>query len=214
MAIDAGCPRCTTPVVVFDETAAECPEHGLVEPLWRPDVADYDHFARMITPPTVPGAGLPTYLPWPLSPGWAVTDFGWVGASSRRTACVTTTTGTTDLDGEVELSLVVEEPGVGLGARCAGVEAIDPGPSMTRGPAAVSVRAEGRPVKLWSVQPEDEQPLERAVFAGESGGRWLWLVVTPAPAALLLRDEWLLADVTGFGPQALAMPFGERRSSW
>ena len=94
------------------------------------------------------------------------------------------------------------------------MEAIDPGPSMTRGPAAVSVRAEGRPVKLWSVQPEDEQPLERAVFAGESGGRWLWLVVTPAPAALLLRDEWLLADVTGFGPQALAMPFGERRSSW
>mgnify|MGYP006193077999 CR=1 FL=1 len=27
----------------------------------------------------------------------------------------------------------------------------------------------------------------------------------PGSAALLLRDDWLLADVTGFGPEALEM---------
>jgi hypothetical protein len=52
------------------------------------------------------------------------------------------------------------------------------------------------------------------VFAGEADGRWLWLVMKPASAALLLQDDWLLADVTGFGPEALEMPFGGPRPAW
>ncbi len=56
--------------------------------------------------------------------------------------------------------------------------------------------------------------LARAVFAGEADGRWLWLVMRPASAALLLHDDWLLADVTGFGPEALEMPFGGPRPTW
>ena len=56
--------------------------------------------------------------------------------------------------------------------------------------------------------------LARAVFAGEADGRWLWLVMKPASAALLLHDDWLLADVTGFGPEALEMPFGGPRPAW
>ena len=64
------------------------------------------------------------------------------------------------------------------------------------------------------VDDVDAEPLERATFAGESDGRWLWLVMRPASAALLLGDDWLLADVTGFGPEALEMPFGGPRPTW
>ena len=60
----------------------------------------------------------------------------------------------------------------------------------------------------------DDDLLARAVFAGEADGRWLWLVMRPASAALLLHDDWLLADVTGFGPEALEMPFGGPRPAW
>ena len=60
----------------------------------------------------------------------------------------------------------------------------------------------------------EDELLARAVFAGEADGRWLWLVMRPASAALLLHDDWLLADVTGFGPEALEMPFGGRRPLW
>ena len=60
----------------------------------------------------------------------------------------------------------------------------------------------------------DGDVLARAVFAGEADGRWLWLVMRPASAALLLHDDWLLADVTGFGPEALEMPFGGPRPTW
>jgi len=60
----------------------------------------------------------------------------------------------------------------------------------------------------------EEDPLARAVFAGEADGRWRWLVMKPASAALLLHDDWLLADVTGFGPEALEMPFGGPRPGW
>jgi hypothetical protein len=63
-------------------------------------------------------------------------------------------------------------------------------------------------------QLTDGEVLARAVFAGESDGRWLWLVMRPASAALLLHDDWLLADVTGFGPEALEMPFGGPRPAW
>ena len=60
----------------------------------------------------------------------------------------------------------------------------------------------------------EEDLLARAVFAGEADGRWLWLVMKPGSAALLLQDDWLLADVTGFGPEALEMPFGGPRPAW
>jgi hypothetical protein len=141
-------------------------------------------------------------------------------------ATVTTTVGTSDLDGEVEVTIVSEEPGIGLGSRCAGTTYDDPGPQISNGPPAIRVRAGGRTVPLWLVEdhlddhdaqsgnPSDDELLARAVFAGEADGRWLWLVMKPASAALLLHDDWLLADVTGFGPEALEMPFGGPRPGW
>ncbi len=39
-------------------------------------------------------------------------------------------------------------------------------------------------------------------------GRWLWLVLRPASAVLLLRDDWILVDVGAFGPELVALSFG------
>jgi hypothetical protein len=203
-----------------------CATHGRVDPLWRPHRADYDSFAELVSRSN----DLPTYLPWPMSPGWSISDFGCVGSAGKVRATVTTTVGTSDLDGDVEVTIVSEDPGVGLGARCAGTSYDDPGPQISNGPPSIHVRAGGRSVSMWLVDdlvdpPRSDDPLAalsvteddllaRAVFVGEADGRWLWLVMRPASAALLLHDDWLLADVTGFGPEALEMPFGGRRPAW
>jgi hypothetical protein len=188
-----------------------CHVHGAIDPLWRPDHADYAGFADLVSRID----DIPTYLPWPMSPGWSISDFGCVGADRVR-ATVTTTVGSSDLDGEVSVTIVSEEPGVGLGARASGTPYVDPGPQLSQGQPAVYVRAGGRTVPLWLVDGHDagDELLAQAVFAGEADGRWLWLVLRPASAALLLHDEWLLADVTGFGPEALEMPFGGPRPTW
>ena len=221
MPLAASCPRCASPVT-GEGLSFACTVHGPIEPLWRPEQADYDSFADLVGR----SDDLPTYLPWPMSPGWSIADFGCVGGPDRVRATVTTTVGTSALDGEVEVTIVSEEPGVGLGARCAGTTYDDPGPQISDGSPAIHVRAGGRTVPLWLVEDShdemdlpsgdgpDHDVLARAVFAGEADGRWLWLVMKPASAALLLQDDWLLADVTGFGPEALEMPFGGPRPSW
>ncbi|MFL6160231.1 MAG: DUF6758 family protein [Marmoricola sp.] len=210
MSLAASCPRCTSPITEADG-AFSCTVHGTIHPLWRPQVAGYDAFAELVDRTQ----DLPTYLPWPMSPGWSIADFGCVSAADRTYATVTTTVGTSDLDGPVEVTIISEDPGVGLGARCAGTAYGDPGEQIGLGPHAIRVRAGGRAVPLWAVDSSlDDDLLAKSVFAGEADGRWLWLVIRPASAALLLRDDWLLADVTGFGPEALEMPFGGTRPSW
>ena len=55
---------------------------------------------------------------------------------------------------------------------------------------------------------------DRSVFAGEADGRWLWLVLRPASAMLLLRDDWILRDVSAVGPPLVEMPFGGPPPPW
>ena len=73
-------------------------------------------------------------------------------------------------------------------------------------------------VPLWSVSTVsargDDRELDRSVVAGEADGRWLWVVLRPASAILLLRDEWILRDVSGIGPPLVEMPFGGPSPSW
>jgi hypothetical protein len=210
VSLAASCPRCTSPVTETDE-GYSCRKHGAIPPLWRPGVADYTAFAELVGRV----GDLPTYLPWPMSPGWSISDFGCVASATKALATVTTTSGSSDLDGPVEVTIVSEDTGVGLGARCAGTPYDDPGEQVGHGPHAIHVRAGGRTLPMWAVDARDDDDLlAKAVFAGEADGRWLWLVIRPASAALLLRDEWLLADVTGFGPEALEMPFGGPRPAW
>ena len=189
-----------------------CHDHGVVVPLWRPATATYEAFAEHLQR----AGDFPTFLPWPLSPGWSIADFGCVappGGQARAT--VTSCVGNSDLDGVVEVTVVSEEAGVGLGSRVAGTTQSDPGLEVRTTRPVVKVRLEGYSVPLWLVStPPTGHELDRTVFAGEAQGRWLWFVMRPASAALLLHDEWLIADVAGFGPELVEAPFGGSPPVW
>ena len=221
MPLAASCPRCTSPVTGEGESFA-CTVHGRIEPLWRPAQADYDSFAELVGR----SDDLPTYLPWPMSPGWSIADFGCVGTERVR-ATVTTTVGTSDLDGEVEVTIVSEEPGIGLGLALRRHDVRRPGAAdqqrATRDPRAgrwthgAAVAGRGRRGRVRAPRRRVRSTTTCSPVRcspGEADGRWLWLVMKPASAALLLHDDWLLADVTGFGPEALEMPFGGPRPGW
>lgn len=210
-----GCPRCPTPVARVGEGGSwACPDHGLVRPLWRPAEASYEAFVAHLDQ----ADGFPTYLPWPLSPGWEVTDFAVVGDERGATATLACVSGPSELDGPVDVLVVAEEAGVGLGARCAGTTSADPGSEAGDGPPAARLRIGSQPVPLWPVtwwgdgQPEGEW--DRSVVVGEAAGRWLWLVLRPASAILLLREEWQLRDVSGLGMALVEVPFGGPHLRW
>ena len=208
--LHAACPRCDHPSVEVGG-GWTCPTHGSVDPLWRPAEASYDAFAGHLQ-----HAGrFPTYLPWPMSPGWMITDFGVVVGPDGAIATVTCCSGTSALDGPVDVFVVAEETAVGLGARCAGVTHDDPGPEVVAEQPAVRVRIGSQSVPLWAISTSSASlDLDRSAFAGEAHGRWLWVVLRPASAMLLLRDEWILRDVSGVGPPLVEMPFGGPRPSW
>lgn len=148
--------------------------------------------------------------------GWSITDFGSVavpGGDAR--ACFVTCSGPSDLDGVVEVSVVSEEPGVGLGARCAGLARSDPGAEIGDGPPHAKIRIDGHPISLWSVlTSEVDVDFDRSVFAGEARGRWLWLVLRPASAALMLADEWAMVDLAELGPELIDLSFGGSPPAW
>jgi hypothetical protein len=83
------------------------------------------------------------------------------------------------------------------------------------GPPPARIRIGSQAVPLWAVSTATaDAELDRSVFVGEAGGRWLWVVLRPASAMLLLRDEWILRDVSGIGPPLVEMPFGGPRPTW
>jgi hypothetical protein len=209
MALTATCPRCTE-VLQVGAPEAECPRHGVQPLLWRPPVSTYDDFTVHLDR----AADFPTLLPWPMSPGWTISDFAVV-AGRQPVATLTCSSGTSELDGPVDVMVVAEEPGVGLGARCAGVQGRDPGRELGEGPPAVRVRVDSQAVPLWPVSTAlADRELDRSVVVGEAGGRWLWVVLRPASAVLLLRDDWILRDVSGVGPPLVEMPFGGAAPGW
>ena len=212
MPLNAGCPRCATPVARTGvDEAWSCPEHGVIAPLWRPDEASYDLFVEHLGAT----ARFPTYLPWPLSPGWRVTDFAAVGEQGTGRAAMTCVSGTSELDGPVDVVVIAEEAGTGFGARVAGTPHDDPGDEVGQGPPTVKVRVDGQTVSLWPVSTSESRgEWDRSVLAGEAGGRWLWMVLRPASAVLLLRDDWILRDVSGLGPPLVELPFGGPAPSW
>ena len=205
MTLAAGCPRCTSPVT---ESAGgwRCALHQEITPLWRPAVASYEALAEHLRCCD----GVPMLVPWPLAPAWQITDFGCVATPGRPArASLVSCSGLSELDGLVEVTLVSEEPGVGLGSRCAGTSRTDPGGEIGTGPPAAKVRMNGHPLPLWPVSTADaDMSFDRSVFAGEALGRWLWLVIRPASAALLLREEWMLSDMAELGPALVDAPFG------
>ncbi|MCM3262971.1 hypothetical protein M3765_02735 [Streptomyces thermoviolaceus] len=201
---EPSCPKCGGRVRapgLFNDSW-QCDAHGTVYPL------------QPVIPPSVEAlnvvvqrAQVPVWMPWPLPVGWLFTGVACAGddrSGGRATAVACSGPG--PLGGMGELILVAEELDVGLGARYAGIGGPDPGPRLdVEKPPDAKVLAGGRPTPLWLVSGT---PADRAVFAGEALGLWLWAVVWPEQSGLLLYDELVLADLREVGAELELVPYG------
>jgi hypothetical protein len=194
------CPRCGGPIREPSvwSSAWHCDQHGEVDPLragHSPSRAGLEGLLRI--------DGTPVWLVWPLPRGWLVT--GFAGAGDERTGMrgsVVALSGPNPLGGPSDLLLVAEEPGVGLGARCAGLDGPDPGPGFATGQPHASVQVDNHEFPLWCVDAPG-----RAVFAGEVAAHWLWAVLWPDTAGTLLLEPLTLRDLRDPG-QDLDLPYG------
>ncbi|RKN47094.1 DUF6758 family protein [Streptomyces hoynatensis] len=201
---EPSCPRCgarvRAPGLFADSW--QCAAHGAVHPV------------QPIVPPSVNALSavvgrtqVPLWMPWPLPVGWVFTGVACAGddrSGGRATAVACS--GPSPLGGPGELVLIAEELGVGLGARYAGIDGPDPGRSLrVEEPPAAKVLAAGWPTPLWQVR---DAPADRAVFAGEAMGLWLWAVTWPEESGLLMYDELVLTDLRDAGSELELVPCG------
>jgi hypothetical protein len=197
---DPGCPRCDGALRKPSIWASgwHCQDHGEVSPLWpalRPSRAGLRGLLHR--------AAVPVWLPWPLPLGWLVTGFAGAGDDVSGTrGCAVAVSGPGPGGGLAEMLLVSEEPRVGLGARFAGLDGLDPGAQLTAGRPAAAVGLDGHELPLWAVDAPG-----RAAFAGEVMGTWLWLIVWPRDAGALLTRPMPVRDLRDPG-QDLDLPFG------
>jgi hypothetical protein len=180
-------------------SAFQCPRHGEVHPYMV-----LTHIGLDAVEHVVGRAVVPLWLPNPMPPGWVCSGVAYAG-DERTGACATVTglTGPSPLGGAAELLIVAEEPGVGLGSRHAGFSETDPGAGFDASAPDAKVFAASQPTALWSVPADDD----RAVFVGEAMGLWLWAIVWPAAAGVLMYDDLSLRDVRD-GLAELDLEFG------
>ncbi|GAC1441763.1 MAG: hypothetical protein NVSMB55_10430 [Mycobacteriales bacterium] len=164
----------------------DCERHGPVQPLHviaRPATEALRKVAG--------SSGVPLWAPLPLPPGWTLTGLATAGDDrSPAKATVLALAGPSPLGGPADLLVVAEEPGIGLGARLAGIDDIDPGP-IGAGPPDAKVEASGHPTALWRSPSADD----RAAFVGEAKGVWIWAVLWPPTAELVLLEHVVLHDL-------------------
>jgi hypothetical protein len=195
------CPRCGGAVHApgLWNGAWHCDEHGTVAPLQpvgRPTQDGLD-LLRVI-------ARVPAWVPWPLPLDWLVT--GYAHAGDERTGAVATLVGCSGpapLGGVADLVLVAEEPGLGLGARMAGLPGPDPGTGFDDGSPHAKLDVAGHPTPMWNI---DAGP-DRAVYVGEAKGAWIWAILWPEAAGVLLLEDLGLADVVE-RTEAIDIPHG------
>jgi len=138
-------------------------------------------------------AGVPIWLPLPPPRGWCLTGVGWAGDErSGAVASAVALSGPSPLGGPADLVLVAEEPGVGLGASLAGLAGPDPGAPVHGRPEA-KVGTGKHPVALWAAGGD----ARLCAFVGEAEGVWLWALVWPDEAHLLLLERFELRDLRG-----------------
>jgi hypothetical protein len=149
-------------------------------------------------------AKVPLWMPHAMPYGWVCSGIGYAG--DERTGAIAIATclsGPSPLGGAADLVVIAEEPGVGLGARHAGMAGSDPGDRIDGGAPHAKVMAAAHPTAMWSVPGPDD----RAVFVGEAKGLWLWAILWPASAGVLMYDEVSLTDLRDW-PADLALEFG------
>jgi hypothetical protein len=207
MRAEPTCPRCGgrlhAPSIWSSDWS--CDLHGAVLPRQPPKRPGAEALAAVLRETRVP-----VWVPWPLPLGWLVTGFCTVGDErSGARACTVALTGPGLRSGPADMLLIAEEPGIGLGAYYAGLNGPDPGDGFDRSPPHVKVNVQGptatcgHSVPLWEV-PSDP---DRAVYAGEAMGNWLWAVLWPADAGMLLLERPHLIDLRepGMDPD---LPYG------
>nr|WP_207782164.1 DUF6758 family protein [Phytoactinopolyspora limicola] len=149
-------------------------------------------------------SAVPLWLPWPLMHGWVVGALAHAGDDvSGVRATAVAISGPNPFGGAADLVVVAEEQGVGLGAGFAGLDAVDPGEVVRSEPHA-RVELNGRRVPLWCV---DGDP-KHAVYAGQSGGHWLWMILYPQTAGALLLEDLGLEDLRDLGREVEMLPYG------
>jgi hypothetical protein len=177
----------------------ECDRHGSVHPF---------HVVARPGPQALRQAagqsGVPLWSPLPLLAGWSITGLGSVGdGRGPAKATVLALSGPSPLGGPADLLLVAEEPGIGLGGRYTGLAVLDPG-AATDVPPEAKVEAAGHPTALWRC-PSTE---DRVAFFGEAMAVWLWAVLWPAAAELVLVEHMVLHDLRHSAHQLEEFPFG------
>lgn len=196
----AVCPRCGEPVHAPTawSSAWRCDLHGEIYPLSPARQPNRDGLSGFVKQ-----AAVPVWLLWPLPPGWLVT--GFAGAGDDRTGlrgCAVALSGPNPLGGPADLVIVAEEPGVGLGAGLAGLPGPDPGGGFASGQAYGTARVGNHEAPLWLVESE-----QAAAFAGEVEGSWLWILLWPDTAGVMLVEPFPLRDLRE-AQQDLDVPFG------
>ncbi|CUU61208.1 hypothetical protein Ga0074812_1635 [Parafrankia irregularis] len=181
------CPACLGPLDPPDVWSDRwrCGRHGDVEPF---------HEAQSSREALLRSLGrtsqVPVWLPSPMPVHWFASGVGWAGDDrSGAHATALSTSGPSPVGGPAEMVLVAEAPRIGLGARLAGLSGSDPA-RLDAAPEA-KVEAAGHPTALWPVTT----PPDRAAFVGEALGVWLWCVLWPADAALLLLEQLVIEDM-------------------
>jgi hypothetical protein len=195
------CPRCGAPARPpgIWWTAWRCDEHGEIYPVTPPVLPTPEHLAQLTS-----GTRIPFWLPWPLPLGWLATGVK-VARDEREAihATVLACSGPNPAGGVGELLLVAEEPGVGLGARYAGIPGPDPGDAVGATAPHAKIHAAGHPTPLWWVTGA----ADRAVYVGEALGLWLWTILWPETAGLLMLEHIVLTDLRDAGHE-LDVPVG------
>jgi hypothetical protein len=198
---DPRCPRCGGELRApgLWSSAWQCATHGSVPPyyvLTRPGVDALEHVVRH--------AKVPVWMPHGMSAGWVCSGFGSAGDErDGARATVTSMSGPSPLGGAADLLLVGEEMGVGLGAYLAGLPGPDPGLAFDAGPPDAKVEVAGHPTALWSLPTDGDC----AAFVGEAKGHWLWALVWPAVAGVVMYDALSLTDLRD-GFQEAELAFG------
>lgn len=201
---ESSCPRCGRVVQPpgLWTSAWQCDAHGPVAPLQPVRAPDTAALAALL-----PHAHVPLWIPWPLPVNWVVTGFAEAG--DERTGALATVvalSGPNPLGGVGEAAIVAEDPGVGLGARLAGLEGADPGDGFDSAAADAKVRFSGHEIALWNL----DLGRGRAVYAGEALAHWLWLVFASADTGVLMCEINAIRDLRDIrrGGIALEPPYG------
>ena len=154
---------------------------------------------------TIEALPLPLWTPWPVPAGWTFSGLAVTTGPADSAATVAAWAGTDPFGDPLEVLLVCEEAGAAVGSRFAGLEMHYPTPGVGEGAPHARFQVDGRLVPLWSVDGVED----RAVYAGEAAGRWLWVIVHPADAGAIVVQPLLLVDARSLGAELGLVPIGE-----